>query len=271
MVVREIINSEKLNGEREIFIYLPPNYDEDESQFFPCLYMQDGQNLFSEMGDSPYGKWNVDLTAETLIAEEKIEPLIIVGVANSEWRDYEYTPTYDESEECGGYADIYLEFMTEELIPFINEKYRVLLDREFTSICGSSLGGLLSIYALINYSDVFSSAAALSPSIWWDNKYILGYADNCDFNSEDLRLWVDMGWYEDAETDDDEDTEEENNNVESVDDTRDLYEILIEKGFEEGENFIYYEDTEGFHNEVSWAERMEMVLQFLYPINEIST
>ena len=298
MVITKIINSEKLNGERELFIYLPPGYDENEDRDYPCLYMQDGQNLFSEIGDSPYGKWYVDTTADDLIENEKIEPLIVVGVANSSWRDYEYTPTYDESEECGGYADIYLEFITEELMPFINQNFRVIQEREYTSICGSSLGGLLSIYALMNYPDVFASCAALSPSIWWDNRAILDYMENWDYDVQNLKLWVDMGWYENEENEENEESEEnseENDdnedeifcgedggvepidpdaliedgytpgNVESIYDTRELYVILEEKGFVQGENFYYYEDPWGFHNEESWAGRMEMILKFLFP------
>lgn len=294
MVITKTIDSEKLNGERELYIYLPPDYNENEDRYYPCLYMQDGQNLFSEVGDSPYGKWYVDTTADSLIEEGKIEPLIVVGVANSEWRDYEYTPTYDEGEECGGYADIYLEFITEELIPFINENFRVIPEREYTSICGSSLGGLLSIYALMNYPDVFSGSAALSPSIWWDNRYILDYVENWNYEDQDLKLWVDMGWYEnegDVDDDDDdadgddeiysgedggiepEDPDEEqedssSENVESIYDTRELYDILEEKGFTQGDNFYYYEDPWGFHNEDSWAGRMEMILKFLFPSSE---
>ncbi len=255
MVIKETIGSSCLNEEREIFVYLPPGYDVNEGAYYPCLYMLDGQNLFSTQGDSPYGKWDIDITADTMIEDCRIEEIIIVGISNSQWREYEYTPTFDASEECGGMADIYLQFITGEVIPFINERYRTITEREFTAISGSSLGGLFSLYALIQYPEIFASAAALSPSIWWDNRVILDMLSSCDYDPDSLRLWIDMGYYEEKDTEEDD----------PVGNSRTLCELLEEKGFEEGENFIYYEDPDGLHNEESWAGRMEMVMEFLFP------
>ncbi len=299
MVIKETIESAFFNEPRDIYIYLPPGYEENEDRHYPCLYMQDGQNLFSTQGDSPYGKWDVDITADNLIEEGKIDELIVVGVSNSQWRDDEYTPTFDRSEKSGGMADVYLQFLTQEVIPFINENYRVIADRDATAICGSSLGGLLSLYAIMASPDVFASAAVMSPSIWWDNKVILDMVNSNEYDTDSLKIWLDMGYYEQGDEDEDEgeeeaedngggsgdsdedgeeaeegsdeteeDSGEENEEDDPLENARVLCDLLREKGFKDGENFVYYEDPWGLHNEDSWAGRMEMILQFLFPGEE---
>lgn len=257
MVVTETFNSEILNDERELYIYLPPGYDRDDTDLlYPCLYMHDGQNIFAEAGESEFGKWYVDITADHLIEDGDIVPVIIVGVANSPERDDEYTPTYDTEEESGGFANLYLDFLTQELMPYIAEKYNVSSEPADTAICGSSLGGLLSLYAIIRHEDLFKNAAILSPSIWWDNKVILDLAANWEPECSELKIWLDMGVLED------EDLVDEPGNP--IDDSRELMELLESRGFTVGENLVYYEDQEGLHNEGSWARRMEVILLYLF-------
>ncbi len=261
MILRETIKSEQLGEERELFIYLPPGYDENNvERLYPCLYMHDGQNIFAQAGDSEFGKWEVDITADDLIEKGEIIPLIIVGISNSPDRDYEYTPTYDQEEETGGFADTYLNFLTQELMPTINETYNVSPYPTDTAICGSSLGGLLSLYAIMRHEDLFKKAAILSPSIWWDNKVILDAVSLWEPDCTELKLWVDMGWFEEEEL-----TDEPGH---PIDDSRELTELLESRGFTVGENLVYYEDPEGAHNEFSWAKRMQMILYYLFPAAE---
>lgn len=266
MVITERITSQCL-GDRDIFIYLPPGYDEEE-EYYPVLYMQDGQNIFSTQGDAPYGKWDVDITADQLIDEGKMEKIIIVGVSNSEWRDYEYTPTVDDDEESGGYAGLYLRFMTENLLPAIQANFRVRTDSPNVAICGSSLGGLLSLYAAVKASNVFGTLVAMSPSIWWDNGVILDILENWQPENPAMRIWLDMGYCESGTCENPTDSDVPDDANENINDSRRVHEILLEKGFQDNENLFYFEDPWGRHQEETWGGRMQLIFQFLFPREE---
>jgi predicted alpha/beta superfamily hydrolase len=261
MIRIEKIHSEHLDGDREIYIFLPPGYNRKKQIRYPVLYMQDGQNIFSKYGgDMP--RWNLDLTAMKLIRTRKIPEMIIVGIANSEWRDMEYTPTQDLSEGTGGYADHYLKFLIDDVKYFIDTRFRVLPFRESTGIGGSSLGGLLALYAAFTHPEYFSRVAALSPSLWWDDHVILDMARQWEINPVDMKIWLDMGLYEEEEEEGEEDDNEEW--VHPMEESRTLREILKSKGFRRGTNLKYFEDYHGFHNEFSWGSRMDKVLKFLF-------
>ncbi len=247
--------SETFEEIREIYIYLPPGYEEDEEKTYPVFYMQDGQNIFSGYGEGP-GKWDMDLVADELIEEERIKELIIVGISNSNWRDEEYTPTFDEGEESGGYADLYLDFLLQEVKEYIDNNYRVRPFREDTAIGGSSLGGLLALYAGITCPEYFGKIAAISPSIWWDNQVIMDMAEEWDVDPQDMKIWLDMGRYEN-----DEDDEDEADPLEQADM---LCEILKSKGFKRGRNLRYFTDYKGTHDEYSWGKRIGKVMSFLF-------
>jgi len=201
MVKVETIYSEELGNEREIYIFLPPSYDADAERTYPVLYMQDGQNIFSSAGESAMMKWDVDTTALSLIEEGIIEEIIIVGISNSEWRDYEYTPTFDATDGSGGHADPYLTFLVEEVKEYIDENYRVRPFRHDTALAGSSLGGLLALYAAMEYPDFFGKIAAISPSLWWDDEIILEMARDWEIDPAGMKIWIDMGYNEDEEDD----------------------------------------------------------------------
>jgi len=259
MIETRTFYSEYLGEERNIYIFLPAGYGEDPDKTYPVLYMQDGQNIFSHYGENATKiKWNLDKTAGKLIKKGFIEEIIIVGIANSEWRDDEYTPTQDDSEGSGGYADIYLKFLIEEVKDYIDENFAVRPFREDTAIGGSSLGGLLALYAAIVYPQYFGKVAAISPSIWWDDNIILDMAEEWDVETEDMQIWLDMGLYEIDEE------EMEAGEPHPFEGSRELCEILKDKGFILGQNFHYYEDYWGAHDEISWGRRMKKVLGFLF-------
>lgn len=240
MIHIETLFSEHLDNERKIFIMTPPSYDEDPERTYPVLYMQDGQNIFSEHREGPLC-WDVDTTAQSMMAEGKIEEIIVVGIANSEWRDDEYTPTADDKEGTGGYADLYLLFLIDEVKAHIDSNYRVRPFREDTGIVGSSLGGLLSLYAAIKYPDFFGRIGVISPSLWWDNEIILQMAKEWDMNPDEMKIWIDMGMREEDEEDEEEETEEsieepddesESDKLEEADKEEDGEEDLSALGYE---------------------------------------
>jgi predicted alpha/beta superfamily hydrolase len=157
-------HSKLLNNDRDVIVYLPPDYETNKNKRFSVFYMHDGQNLFDgSTSFIPGQEWRVDETAQSLINAHKIEPLIVVGIYNTgKDRVNEYTPTQDSKYKTGGNADLYGRMLVEELKPFIDQTYRTKRDAAHTGLGGSSLGGLVSLYLGLKYTDVFSKLAVIS-------------------------------------------------------------------------------------------------------------
>jgi predicted alpha/beta superfamily hydrolase len=273
--------SHVLNENRDIYVYLPSSYNEDFPGGYPVLYMMDGQNIFSNETGAMHS-WDLDITADRLIEQGLIEPIVIVGVAHGLGRDDEYTPTFDHEEGSGGYADIHLEFLINELMPAVANEYNISGEYFDTAICGSSLGGLFTIYAMIKYSGIFGKIGSISPSLWWDNKVIFEMAANWESEHSLPVFWLDMGVnetdeddvvpdeeyeYDDQGDDDPDACLRANNNFDEtdpLDDVRNFRDLLKAIGFDEEENFAYFEDAWGYHDEMSWGIRMDKVLEFLF-------
>ena len=169
--VLDSLYSPQLDNQRDIFVYLPPSYASSD-RHFPVLYMHDGQNLF-DAETSFAGEWQVDESME-LLSEEGIEA-IVVGIPNAgNDRLDEYSP-FAMSNLGGGKGDSYLEFIVQTLKPLIDVDFRTLPDRENTSILGSSMGGLISLYAFFRYPNIFGAAGAMSPAFWFANLVSLVY------------------------------------------------------------------------------------------------
>jgi len=167
---------------RNVAIWLPENYSKKEQ--YNVLYMHDGQALFDPSTTWNKQAWNVDDTTQKLITENKIQKCIIVGVYNNPMkRHIEYFPQKaykllnkeDKKrvtenlqqnnrikEEFKPISDSYLKFLVEELKPYIDQNYSVFTDKEHTFIAGSSMGGLISMYAVCEYPEVFGGAACIS-------------------------------------------------------------------------------------------------------------
>ncbi|MGN6214736.1 alpha/beta hydrolase [Parafilimonas sp.] len=154
----------QLNRYRRIWIYLPPSYNKLKTNTYPVLYMQDGQNLFNEQ-TAFAGEWGIDETLDSM-AKKGDKECIVVGIDNSsDKRMNEYNP-YDDAKYGKGEGKQYIEFIATTLKPFIDKNYRTQKDARHTFIAGSSMGALISLYALVQYPDVFGGAGVLSPSFW---------------------------------------------------------------------------------------------------------
>lgn len=160
----------QLNKTRRIWIYLPKGYATG-IKTYPVLYMQDGQNLFNDQ-TAAFGEWGVDECLDTL--EKKLDrECIVIGIDNgADKRLSEYCP-YDFSvkgafvtPDTKGEGKAYTEFLVKTLKPFIDSKYRTKKGREYTFIAGSSMGGLISEYAMLQYPEVFGAAGIFSPALW---------------------------------------------------------------------------------------------------------
>ncbi len=167
---------------RNVEVWLPEHYSKEKK--FAVLYMHDGQMLFDEKNTWNQQTWNVDSTATMLMREGLVRDFIIVAIWNAgSKRHAEYMPqkpyhhlsddqkkTFTHILKAAGkieddfipFSDHYLKFIVSELKPFIDKNYSVYTDKENTFIAGSSMGGLITMYAVTQYPDVFGGAACLS-------------------------------------------------------------------------------------------------------------
>jgi predicted alpha/beta superfamily hydrolase len=245
----EQFRSKFLRNQRDLIVYLPPGYDEQPWRHFSVMYLHDGQNLFDGATSFIPGQdWHVGQTADALISGGVVEPIIIVGMYNTKARIREYTPTW-VPKLGGGRADRYAKFLIEEVKPFVEREYRTLPGTQHTGLGGSSLGGLVSLYLGLKHADIFGRIAALSPSVWWNQRVIARFAAEAEVNPRP-RIWLDIG------------TREGPRIVPDVESFRD---VLLQKGWRLGDD-LHYERVEGAeHNEAAWAQRVAPVLRFLFP------
>jgi predicted alpha/beta superfamily hydrolase len=152
-----------LERERQLRLYLPPGYATSGKRY-PVLYMHDGQNLFDN-ATAYAGEWKVDETLDALAGEGKLE-LIVVGIDNGGDKRMTELNAWDNDRFGKGEGRAYLEFIVKTVKPMIDRQYRTLPDRAHTAIMGSSMGGLASHYALVQYPEVFGKAGVFSPAYW---------------------------------------------------------------------------------------------------------
>jgi predicted alpha/beta superfamily hydrolase len=162
------VYSPQLDNQRDILVYLPPGYEETDTRY-PVVYMHDGQNLFDQ-ATSYTCEWQVDETMELL--SQAGYAAIVVGISNrGRERIDEYSPFVDPR-HGGGKGRQYVDFIVETLKPAIDEQFRTLRDRTHTGIMGSSMGGLISLYAFACYNAVFGFVGIMSPSLWFADRAI---------------------------------------------------------------------------------------------------
>jgi predicted alpha/beta superfamily hydrolase len=160
----------QLNRYRRVWIYLPASYG-TSSKKFPVMYMHDGQNIFDDI-TSYSGEWGVDEALDSLGA--KTQECIVVGIDNGrDKRLNEYCPyDFDLKGIAANYPSgkgegpQYVDFLVKTLKPFIDKRYRTLKDGKSTFVAGSSMGGLISLYAVLKYPKKFGGAGVFSPAFW---------------------------------------------------------------------------------------------------------
>jgi predicted alpha/beta superfamily hydrolase len=243
---------------RGVQVWLPPSYEREPNRRFPVLYLHDGQAVFDAAMAG--AEWQVDEAAQRMIERGEIAPFIMVAVDNTQRRFDEYTPTRTRmpaertgtgrAEDVGGGAPAYARFLVEELKPEIDRRYRTLAAREHTSVGGASLGGLLSLWLALHHADTFGAALVVSPSVWWDDRFVLRDVARATIRAERrAKLWLDMGANESAT---------------AIPNVRLLRDALRERGWRDAD-LRYTEDPDGSHDEASWALRVPDMLRYLYP------
>ena len=249
MVRKWNITIPELTGdeERRLYVYLPKSYQTNRRKRYPVLYMFDGHNLFFD-ADATYGKsWGLKKYLEKTRAE-----LIVVGVecnhSPDDGRLKEYSPfTFEkDGEVLQGLGRVTMEWMVNELKPFIDEHFRTLREREYTYIGGSSMGGLMSLYGVLRYNRVFSKAAALSPSVWIAPEKMFRMIKNARLKGDTV-IYMDYG-------------SEEFRNHEGMEE---LFKTTVERLMD---RHIYVTSRvvpHGSHTEANWEKQLPFVINTL--------
>jgi len=237
------IESAQLKNSRSLRIYLPPRYGENAAKRYPVLYMHDGQNLF-DAKTAAYGvAWDIDETANRLIATGIMDEIIVVGIDNTPDRIPEYTPCCDPK-YGGGKLDAYQAFVVDTVKPYIDKTLRTIPGKDATAIMGSSLGGIASVAIAQRRPDVFSKAGGVSSSFWWNNRELVAK----------LPPRVAVKFYLDAGTSND-----------GIEETNAMRDAMLKQGYRQDADLFYYADAGGGHNEKSWAARVEKPLTWFFP------
>lgn len=254
----------KFVDKRSVDVWLPPSYFEAsaKSRRYPVLYVHDGQNVFDPASSFIGVDWAIDETMTQLIAEKKTPEAIIVAVWNTPKRLSEYMPQkaierISESELDNMFkpvrqkplGDAYLKYLVTELKPAIDSRYRTLPDRGHTSIMGSSMGGLISLYAICEYPDVFGGAACLSTAWTVAGGVTARDLEKALPDPKTHRIYFDFG------------TETTDGKYEPLQQQVDAQ--MKAAGYSEGTNWITKSFPGEPHSERAWRKRVDISLQFL--------
>ena len=247
---------------RNVDVWLPPGYAGHPGRRYPVIYMHDGQNLFDPSSSFGGVDWGVDETMTRMIEAGELRPAIVVGIWNTPKRREEYMPQRAVAGpvpmNITGAADLvpadivsdrYVEFLVHELKPYIDANYRTLPGRADTIVMGSSMGGLVSQYAMSRYPDVYGAAGCVSTH--WPAGSGIALDDFAAHLPDPAthRYWFDYG-------------------TETLDSTYEPYQlradqILRAAGYVEGVNWVTRKYPGAEHSERSWRLRVAEPLDFL--------
>jgi enterochelin esterase-like enzyme len=242
-------------NKRFLRVWLPPGYDlpENSGKRYPVFYLNDGQNLFEAATSFTGIEWQVDETADRLIREGRIPPTIFVGIDNAQVeRVKEYIPYRSLNPLLlRPLGARYPNFLTQEVMPFIHHTYRVAKGPENTFLGGSSLGGLIALYTILNKPGVFGGALLESVSLWVANRQVL--KDSRAFRGWPQKIFLAVGTQEAGR---------EDKNRQTLENVRELERILRRSGLDDRRLLVEISDG-GTHSEAAWAARLPGALQFL--------
>jgi predicted alpha/beta superfamily hydrolase len=234
------IEAPQLNTVKKIWVYLPEAYT-TSAKDYPVLYMHDAQNLFDTV-TSFVGEWKVDEALDSMQHPE----IIIIGLEHGNEKRIEELTPFSHEKYGGGKADAYLEFLRNTLKPHVDASFRTMPKAENTAIMGSSLGGLVSFYALLKYPETFGSAGVFSPSFWFSEK-IFTVADSAEIDQQH-RFYF-LGGTAEGEN--------------MVPDLQRMQALLKSKGISE-RNLKLDIIEGGEHNEAFWSEHFPGAVKWLF-------
>ncbi len=239
-----------LQRERDVYVYLPYNYDENNNSY-DVVYMHDAQNVFFAEKSYSGASWGL---LENFNNENQKQCIFVCIDHGEEHRISEYG-VLEHSEKSQKFinegtipssiqGDEYLKWLVQSLIPFINENYRVKQKRENTTILGSSMGGLISLYASCKYPKTFGNCGVLSPAFWFCSEQLYDFVEQSNFYG---KIYLSVG------------TKEEG--IEKpktyINDATKMSSILAFKG-----DLIYRVVKDGLHNEKYWEKLLPEIINF---------
>jgi len=241
---------------RMLRVWLPQRYEapENSARHYPVFYLNDGQNLFDPATAFAGVAWQAGETADRLIRQEEIPPLIVVGIDNTQAdRIKEYLPFRSfHPPVLRPQGKRYPDFLVHEVMPFVYERYRIARGPENTGLGGSSLGALVSLYAVVERPGMFGHLLLESPSLFVSNRRILKYVRY--FRRWPKKIFLAMGTRESGREDKDKQV---------VEDVRTLERILRRAGMDDGRLLVRI-DEGATHSEGEWAKRFPEALAFLF-------
>jgi alpha-glucosidase len=243
-IISEKFEIPQLKTTRRIWIYLPKDYETSHKKY-KVMYLQDAQNLFDD-ATSYAGEWQVDETLNKIF-EKTGKSLIVVGIDNGGEKRIEELSPYKNAKYGGGNGDNYVKFIVETLKPFIDKNYRTKPQRKYTTIGGSSLGSLISVYAAVKYPETFGKVLAFSSAFWFNAKDLNEFISSSKVNLKHQKYYFIQGKHED------EDMEEQTNRV---------IENLKSKNVKP-QNIFLKIDEDGKHNEMYWRREFEGAVLWL--------
>ena len=247
---------------RHVDVWCPPGYDSGAARY-PVLYMHDGQNLFEPDWSYLGIDWGIDEAIERLTAQGATDGAIVVGIWHSPQRRLDYMPQVPLMtgqarapleqfvREQGGppESDAYLRFMVEELKPFVDATYRTLPDRAHTLVMGSSMGGLISLYALTEHPAIFGRAGCVSGHWPMGGSLLVDYFGRVLPRPGDHKIYFDYG------------TETEDATYEPDQLQMDAW--MQAAGYQRGRDWITQKFVGAEHSERAWRARVDVPLRFL--------
>lgn len=243
-IISEKFEIPQLKTTRRIWIYLPKDYETSHKKY-DVMYLQDAQNLFDD-ATSYAGEWQVDETLNKIF-EKTGKSLIVVGIDNGGEKRIEELSPYKNAKYGGGNGDNYVKFIVETLKPYIDKNYRTKPQRKFTTIGGSSLGSLISVYAAVKYPETFGKVLAFSSAFWFNAKELNEFISSSKVNLKQQKYYFIQGKHED------EDMEEQ---------TKSVIENLKSKNVK-SKNIFLKIDEDGKHNEMYWRREFEGAVLWL--------
>jgi len=259
----ERFRSKQLHNQRALTIFLPPDYDRhaNADRYYKVLYVNDGQ-------DMPAVKMAETLAA--LTARHEIEPIIVVAIHATRDRLHEYgTAGIPNARGLGKRARKYSFFVLDEVLPYINRRYRTLTGPVNTAIMGFSLGGLMAFDLAWNHPDVFGAVGVFSGSFWWrtddadtharQESRIMHRRVRDTGSSGCLRMWFEAGACDEKEDRDG------NGVIDAIQDTTELMDELERKGFRRGLDLLYVQVEGGEHNQRTWGFILPYFLRWTFP------
>lgn len=263
-LIRYVNFPSKFAETRNVDVWLPADYSINKR--YAVLYMHDGQNLINPKDAVGGVDWGVDETLQKLINEKKIRDTIVVGIWNTAHRVIEYAPDkpYDLIIRKNikpsklitppeGLSNKYLKFIVFEIKNFIDENYSTKPDPDNTLIMGSSMGALMSLYAISEYPNVFGGAGCISTQFPLGNGIMLGYIKKFLPSPKTHKIYFDYG------------TESLDAQYEPFQKLAD--QIMKKKGYKQNINWLTRKFPGAGHNAASWRQRIDIPLTFLLKIN----